>query len=299
MPQISVIIPMYDSAATIARAIESALAQTAGDLEIICVDDGSADRSVAIARGYGARVRVLTQENRGPSAARNAGARAASGDLVLFLDADDFLRPAMLARCAEELRANADCVLAYTNAEIVDDSGRVLRVSMVSAARAHPPAMDELLAHIWPIVPSTAMIRRSAFEAAGGFNEALRSCEDIHFWLLAREHGSFIYIPEVLAAKTEDKLFPKILERDAGAHQFARLVRQRYGNRGAGLLREFSRMKARLLEQCGAEAVRAGNLREARRCFAHAIGYQPSRLVNYLRVLKTLATPGAPAGILK
>lgn len=296
MPQVSVIIPMYNSAATIARAIESVLAQTAGEVEIVCVDDGSTDRSAAIAHGYGERVRVLTQSNRGPSAARNAGARASSGELILFLDADDLLRPAMLARCAGELRANHDCVLAYTNAEIVDDCGRVLRASMVSGARAYPPAMEELLAQIWPIVPSTAVIRRSAFDAAGGFDETLRSCEDIFFWLLAREQGRFIYIAEVLAAKTEDRLFPKVLERDAGARQFARLVRERYGPRGAGLLREFSRMKARLLEQCGAEAIRAGNSRDARRCFAHAIGYRPSRLVNYVRVLKTF---GANAGVQK
>lgn len=284
---------MYNSAATIARAIESALAQTAGDLEIVCVDDGSSDGSAAIARRYGDRVRVLAQQNRGPSAARNAGARASSGELISFLDADDILRPAMLARCAEELRANGDCVLAYTNAEIVDDSGRVLRASMVSGARAHPPAIKDLLAHIWPIVPSTTVMRRAAFDAAGGFCETLRSCEDIYFWLLARECGPFIYIAEVLAAKTEEQLFPKVLERDAGAREFARLVRARYGDRGTGLLREFSRMKARLLEQCGAEAIRAGNSRDARRCFAHAIAYQPTRLVNYLRMLQTFAPNGS------
>ena len=284
---------MFNSAATVARAIESALAQTLGDLEIVCVDDGSSDGSAALARSYGDRLRVIAQDNRGPSAARNAGARAASGEFVAFLDADDILRPAMLARCTAELRANPESVLAYSNAEIIDDAGRVLRASMVGAGRAHPPAMADLLAHIWPIVPSTAVMRRAVFDACGGFNESLRSCEDIYFWLLAREHGPFIYLAEVLVQKTEYQLFPKVLERDAGAGAFAGLVRGRYGARGAGLLRDFNRMKARLLEQCGAEAIRAGRARDARRCFARAIAYQPAHVSNYVRMLKTFAAPAA------
>jgi glycosyltransferase involved in cell wall biosynthesis len=293
MPQVSVIVPMFNSAATLARAIESALLQSLGDQEVVCVDDGSRDGSAAIARSYGDRVRVLVQDNRGPSAARNAGARATRGEFLAFLDADDILRPAMLARCVAELRAKPDCVLAYTDAEIIDETGRALRASMVGADRARAPAMTDLLAQVWPIVPSTAVMRRTAFAAAGGFNESLRSCEDIYFWLLVREHGSFIYLPEVLVAKTEYQLFPKVLERDAGALAFAALVRDRYGARAQGLLRDFKRMKARLLERCGAEAMRAGDARDARRCFARAIGYQPARIRNYLRMLKTFAARSA------
>ncbi len=286
---------MYNSAATAARAIESALAQTIGELEVVCVDDGSKDASARLARGYDDRVRVIVQSNRGPSAARNAGARASSGELIAFLDADDILRPTMLARCADELRANREAVLAYTDAEIIDASSGILRTSIAGAGRAHAPAMEDLLARLWPIVPSTAVMRRSAFDAAGRWCEALRSCEDVYFWLLMRERGPFCYIADPLAAKTEDQLFPKVLERDIGAREFARRVRERYGARAGGLLRDFRRMKARLLERCGAEAMRAGHSRDARRCFAHAIAYQPARMRNYVSMLKSFAASDAGA----
>ncbi|MHB8383406.1 MAG: glycosyltransferase family 2 protein, partial [Candidatus Binataceae bacterium] len=174
MAQVSVIIPVFNGAATIGRVIECVLAQSAGAAEIICVDDGSTDGSADVARGYGERVRVLAQQNRGQAAARNAGARASTAEFIVFLDADDLPRPVMFERCIAALEANPECVAAYTNAEIIDQSGHIMRESMVAADRARPPSMEDLLGRIWPIVPSTAMIRRTALAATGGFDEALR-----------------------------------------------------------------------------------------------------------------------------
>ena len=88
-------------------------------------------------------------------------------------------------------------------------------------------------------------MRRDAFDRAGGFCEQLISAEDIHFWLLMREQGTFAYVPEALAAKTEYELFPKVLERDPGAPDFAGLIPARYGPRAPGLV------------DCGHQRVRA------------------------------------------
>ena len=292
MPQVSVIIPVFNGAATIGRVIECVLAQSAGDVEIICVDDGSTDGSADAARRYGERVRVLTQPNRGQAAARNAGARASSGEFIVFLDADDLPRPAMFERCLGALRANPECVLAYTNAEIIGDNGQIMRESMVAPDRARPPSMDDLLARIWPIVPSVAMMRRMAFVATGGFDEALRGPEDILFWLVLRETGPFFYIPETLVAKAEYGLFPKVLEREPGARAFAHAVRERYGGRASGLLADFHRMRARLLERCAAEAIAAGEPAMARQCYLRALAYAPGRLKNYRRLIATFIGRG-------
>jgi glycosyltransferase involved in cell wall biosynthesis len=288
MSMVSVVIPLYNNTATLGRAVESVLAQSMPAREIICVDDGSSDDPAAALMRFGERVRLLRQSNQGPSSARNAGLAIACGEYIAFLDADDYWMPAMLERCAGALDGAPRCVLAYCDARIVDKHGAARSASMVDAARAHAPTMDELLAQIWPIVPSTAVMRVKDARACGGFNRALRSCEDIHFWLLMRERGDFSYLPEALAAKTEYEVYPKVLERDPGAREFARLVTERYGARGRGLLRAFVRFKSRILDRTAAEAIRAGSMRDARRCYLRAIAYEPARLKLYLRLAKTL-----------
>jgi glycosyltransferase involved in cell wall biosynthesis len=287
MSTVSVIIPFYNNAATLARAVESVIAQTMPAREIICVDDGSSDDWGAALVRFGERVRTLRQSNQGPSAARNAGLAIATGDLVAFLDADDYWMPPMLERCAAALVADPDCALAYCNARIVDGGGATRSASMVDAARAHAPSLDELLGQLWPIVPSTAVMRAEAARACGGFNPALRSCEDIHFWLLMRERGSFTYVAETLAAKTEYEVYPKVLQRDPGAREFSKLVIERYGVRGRRLVRAFARFKTRILDRTASEAIRAGSVRDARRCYLRAIAYEPARLKIYLRLART------------
>jgi glycosyltransferase involved in cell wall biosynthesis len=287
MSTVSVVIPFYNNRATLRRAAESVLAQTVAPREIICVDDGSTDDSAAVLTPLGERVRVLRQRNGGPSAARNAGLGSATGEFIAFLDADDFWMPAMLERCIAALEADSGSVLAYSNAKIVDERGAARVESMVDPDRAHAPSMDELLDRMWPIVPSTALMRTSAARECGGFNPGLRSCEDIHFWLLMRERGGFIYVPEVLAAKTEYEVYPKVLERDPGAREFARLVTERYGARGKNLVRAFAHFKTRILDRTAAEAIRAGAVRDARRCYLRAIAYEPARLKLYLRLART------------
>ena len=113
MPMLSVIVPCYNGEAFLSRAVDSALAQSFRDLEIILVDDGSTDGSSAICDSYAAqdsRVQVIHQSNAGLSAARNAGMAAARGDYIAFLDADDYLRPDAYEKLCAALTENcADC----------------------------------------------------------------------------------------------------------------------------------------------------------------------------------------------
>ena len=98
MPRVSVVIPVFNAAHTIEQAIESVRAQTFSDHEIIAVDDGSTDGSIEILRRYDIAVKIVQQENRGPSAARNLGIANSTGEYVGFLDADDWWKPELLAR---------------------------------------------------------------------------------------------------------------------------------------------------------------------------------------------------------
>src|SRR5215470_14620707 len=115
MPRVSVIIPVFNAASTVAQAIESVLAQTFSDFEIIAIDNGSTDGSRQVLERYSRQVKVFAEAKRGPSAARNAGVRASSGEYLGFLDADDWWRPTMLERTVQALDRDSDCALVYTD----------------------------------------------------------------------------------------------------------------------------------------------------------------------------------------
>jgi glycosyltransferase involved in cell wall biosynthesis len=106
-PRFSVIIPAYNAAGTLARALDSVLAQTWPAFEIIVVDDGSTDATAAVAAGYGEKIRYLHQDNAGVSAARNHGASIASGNWLTFLDADDWYYPDRLKWHGEMIERDA------------------------------------------------------------------------------------------------------------------------------------------------------------------------------------------------
>lgn len=116
IPKFSVIIPAYNSAAFVAKGIESVLCQTCGDFELILVDDGSKDDTLAVCRGFAEkdpRVKVIHQENRGHTGARNTGLELSRGEYVLFLDSDDWIDPDTLQVCGEEIRRNDPDVIVY------------------------------------------------------------------------------------------------------------------------------------------------------------------------------------------
>jgi glycosyltransferase involved in cell wall biosynthesis len=169
---VSVIIPAYNAAAYIERAVESALAQTLAPLEILVVDDGSKDDTRQIVRGMTSDVvRLIEKENGGPATARNLGASHARGDWLALLDADDWWFP-------EKLKVQL--------AQVTDDS-----VGMIHCFPDHrndPVPARLTFADMWVrnwIINSSVMLRRSAFEALGGFNEApeLISVEDYNLWI--------------------------------------------------------------------------------------------------------------------
>jgi glycosyltransferase involved in cell wall biosynthesis len=225
----STIIPAFNNASTIAQAVDSALAQEFDGDEVIVVNDGSTDDTLAVLARYSDRIRVIDQPNSGPAAARNAGAAAAQGEYLAFLDADDIWLPGRLALTCGALDRNPAAVLSFADLIPMDRSGTLGAPWVVGKA----PSMDDLLTRGWGIYPSAVTMRRKIFEACGGFEPRLTAFEDIYLWLVAREHGEFAYVAQPLVLyRTID--FSLIADKyRVGLRRLVRLMRQRYG-RAAG-----------------------------------------------------------------
>jgi len=193
-PRFAVIVPAWNAAATLAHALDSVLAQTCPAHEIIVVDDGSQDGTAAVAAGYGERVRLIRQANRGVSAARNAGAAAATAEWLCFLDADDWYYPERLAAHAAFIRDERPLDFLTGDFDYVDAEGAHLCRSMESTpagrilladARDGRAVMegeilgDFIAAHFGDT--HTLTVPRATFLALGGYPAGFAVCEDVNF----------------------------------------------------------------------------------------------------------------------
>ena len=192
MALISVIMPLYNKECSVARAIDSVLAQSWQDFEIVIVDDGSTDAGPELVQSYAdPRIRLVRQENAGPGAARNAGIRIASSDYIAFIDADDEYFPDFLRTSIMNLEANPDCVLSVANHlrgpdRIIATSIEPFDIGIASGPWRMDPGIE---AHaMWGslvfIQSWVVLCRREIFTRFGGFYE--RHCtfaEDQFLWL--------------------------------------------------------------------------------------------------------------------
>jgi glycosyltransferase involved in cell wall biosynthesis len=183
-PDVSVIIPAYNTSPYIAATIQSVLAQTYSSYEVIVVNDGSPDtpameRALAPFRD---RIVYLVQETRGVSAARNAALRVARGRYVALLDSDDAWEPDYLAVQVAALEADPTLALVYPNALIVGDHPHAGRTYMDICPSSGPVTFQAVLTQRCQVFVS-ALIRRTAIERVGGFDPELRSVEDFDLWL--------------------------------------------------------------------------------------------------------------------
>jgi glycosyltransferase involved in cell wall biosynthesis len=196
-PKISVVIPVFNRPEAVCRAIQSALGQTCQDFEIIVVDDASTDTTpAALAAFTDPRIKVIRHaRNRGGSAARNTGIRASSATYVAFLDSDDEWLPTKLERQLDLFeRSDHRLGFVYTGAERVFPNGHVSR----RIPRRHADLTRALLRKNAVGETSRGMVRRSALEAIGGFDESLPSCQDWDLWLRLSEKFEAAIIPDAL-----------------------------------------------------------------------------------------------------
>ncbi|MBL9078203.1 MAG: glycosyltransferase family 2 protein [Planctomycetes bacterium] len=212
LPAVSVVIPTYNRARLLARAIDSVLAQTQPAAEVLVVDDGSTDDTAAVVARYGTAVRYLSQRNAGVSAARNHGVRQARCEWVAFLDSDDFWLPEKLARQLPWL-ADPTVVVCFTNRTWTSrrPADRFAEVGFTCPAGGGP--VDDAVAVMAlprgsPLIASCCIYRRAALLALGGYDERLRVYEDLQLdFRLALAGGRFVAVPEVLAVLDDAPTF--------------------------------------------------------------------------------------------
>jgi glycosyltransferase involved in cell wall biosynthesis len=203
-PWVSVIIPTYNSSATIIQAIESVFNQTYKLREVIVVDDESTDDTRQVLDPYikDGRITYLFQKNKGCGAARNNGAKLSKGKYLAFLDADDYWHDEKLARQVEALESNPKCVMCYTDPYLVDQYSNLIWETMQK--ELGKPRSGNLLWRL-PfhnmITLSTAVVPRWAFDKIGGFTEVyeLMMVADYDMWLKLSAVGEFYAITMPLA----------------------------------------------------------------------------------------------------
>lgn len=284
-PAVSVVIPTYNRADLLGRALDSVLGQTFADYEVLVIDDGSTDGTAAAAARYAERdrrVQYLRQpENRGVSAARNRGLCEARGEFVAFLDSDDEWMPDKLERQLAVMAAASDRVgLVYTGVESVfgDGSRRVDR-----ASRRGDVYAEMLAGNVLHGGGSNVLLRRAAAERTGFFDEGIPAAEDYDYWLRVTRHFEVDLVADPLVRYHD----PRGVERrslDAARNLAARAWL--YRTHGAEM-RRAGRAHLYLIDSARRHR-RVGDRAGARRAALRAVLAQPGAAGPYRELVRAV-----------
>jgi len=281
-PKVSVVIPVRNRPIVVRRAIESVLAQTHQDFEIIVVDDGSTDDTVSAVKAFtDPRVKLTGHDRqRGGSAARNTGIRASSARYIAFLDSDDEWLPNKLQRQLEVFeRSDEHLALVYTGAEWVYPDGTVRTV----IGRRYADLARRLLTSNVIGETSVGIVRRRALSEIGGFDESLPSCQDMDLWLriCERFHADVVSDALVRVAKGDDN--PRITNNVADALEGRALFCHKHKHKliRHGLLHLYLRKSGWWQQR------RVLNRRLARGLYLESLRANPVAPLTYILLLST------------
>lgn len=279
-PLVSVVIPVYNGQAHLARAVDGALAQTWTNLEVICVNDGSTDRSAEVLAGYGSRLTIVEQENQGVAGARNAGIQQAAGRFVAFLDQDDWWLPEKIARQIELFSTDDRMGLVHTDVAHWDDAAGEFTGPLDPGAepqRLVGDCFDRLLLDN-QIYNSSVVVRASVLESAGPCDTRIRgnSIQDYDLWLRIARQARFGFVDEpltVFRVHAGQGTWDRRLMLSEEARMLERVVaEENLADRG-----DVRRRMARLYDQLGTAHLDAGDRAPARRSFARSLRWRHSR----------------------
>jgi glycosyltransferase involved in cell wall biosynthesis len=197
--KISVIIPTYNRENSLERAIESVLAQTYHNYELIVIDDGSTDNTSRIIKKYKKKIRYFSQLHSGVSSARNLGLEKSEGAWVAFLDSDDYWLPQKLARQMQCLSENPQWLVMQTDEKWIRNG------VFVNPMKKHRKYSGWIFPQCLPLCivsPSAVIIHQKVFNDVGVFDESLPVCEDYDLWLRIALKYEIGLLPEKLIVKT-------------------------------------------------------------------------------------------------
>jgi len=194
-PKISIVIPAYNAAVYIGETLASVFAQTLEEYEVIVINDGSPDTEAfeRVLDPYGDRIRYFKQENRGASAARNTGLRAARGEFIAFLDADDLWLPNYLEeqiRFIREHDVDLICADAVVFSDSTVDDRSYMETLMTGTAPTGKVTFIGLLSAEQSLITSGVVARRKSIFEVGLFDEDLRNAQDFDLWVRLARHGA-------------------------------------------------------------------------------------------------------------
>lgn len=257
---VSVVIPLYNAAAVIKETIESALAQTWTDREIIVIDDGSTDGSAEIVKTFGERAQYYAFDNGGVAKARNRGIVLSHGRYIALLDHDDLWAPTKLAKQVEVLDARPEVGMVTTGIVHLDRGGQPLRKFPTGPSGE----FYQLFVKGFGPTPSAAMIRRSVINQVGGFDERFSSAglDDHEFWPRVAQQCEIALIDEPLTYHRHGDIKPVQVELE---HRILlnETMLQRFGHEPSKR-RYLMEEKAVCLADTGKWLVQRGDLEKGR-----------------------------------
>jgi glycosyltransferase involved in cell wall biosynthesis len=291
-PSVSVVMPAYNSERHIRESIDSVLAQSHRDLELIVVDDGSRDGTAGVLASYGDRIRVITQPNEGSGAACNHGVREARGEWIALLDSDDLWLPQKLER---QLQVCGDKAISYTDMTYFGDSIKTeIRRSSFSPGRTGLVIEELLIDNFIP--KSSVLVRRDVYLEAGGFPGRYYTVEDWPLWLAICAKHEVGYVDEPLLRYRVHAQSKSMAARKTMADH-ERILADAFAPGGVGarwpkLYRKALAMSWRI--NCH-YAAGAGDWTFALRCAAQAIRLEPGVKSAWKNAVKAALIPlGVP-----
>lgn len=274
---VSVVIPAYNHSAFLGGTLQSVFEQHLRPVEVIVVDDGSTDRTGDVLRMYGNRLLVLSQPNRGVAAARNAGAAAASGALLAFLDADDVWLPTKLERQVARVLLEPELGLVHCGVQEIDSGGRVLGIRLDGLEGWISREMLLFRRGVILGGGSAAIVPRAVFEHVGGFDEGLSTSADWDLYYRIARRYRVGFVPEALVRY---RVHSGNMHRNV--HVMARDMLKAYANAFSERDSELQRVRhlayGRLHSMLAGSFFRAGEYGLFLRHALASVAWQPKRL---------------------
>lgn len=293
-PLVSVVIPVFNGASFVAKAVASVRAQTVKDVEIIVVDDGSTDGTQAVLEELRRtmEIRWFQQEHGGPARSRNRGIEAARGEFVALLDCDDVWLPDKLEAQLAVMMARPEVGVVHTDYESVDHDGQVLEE--VHASRS-PEPLTRAFTGGHAALPSTLLVRRSALNEIGALNPELYGSEDSDLTIRLHRVTEFACIERPLVRKLQRGHGYRDMAFDEATHREKVLASRERFLTALEAMQPLSKDQRGALDRewanyylvRGRTADWMGKKSEAQRYYRQAIRVAPLRLRPYTRLLRT------------